>query len=284
MKPLDMLAALAVVVIWGANFVAAKLGTALIPPLAMTAVRFLLVAAILLPLYGLPRRSALGGVALLSVTLGVLHFGLIFVGVKGVDAATAAVAIQLTVPFSALLAAVFFHDRLGWWRGLGMALAFSGVALLAGEPTLPDLAPFLTLVAAAFFWAVSNVVIKRLRGIPPIALNGWMALFAAPQLVLLSLIFEDGQLDALAGAGWVGWGAIAYTVLAASLIAYTMWYHLLARYDMNQVVPFTLLGPVIGIACGVLLLGETLNWHKVVGGVVTIAGVAVVQFATRRPA
>ncbi|MBX9635788.1 MAG: EamA family transporter, partial [Magnetospirillum sp.] len=62
-----------------------------------------------------------------------------------------------------------------------------------------------------------------------------------------------------------------------SLVAYSLWYRLLARHSMNQIVPITLLGPVVGVASGVMLLGEPLSWQKLVGGAITIAGVAVVQ-------
>lgn len=275
-------AALAVVVIWGLNFVAAKIGVTAIPPLAFMAIRFLLVGLALAPFFR-PRRNQLPVILLVSATLGVGHFGLLFVGVRGIDAAITAVAIQLSVPFSAALAAIYFGERLGWRRGSGMALAFSGVALLAGEPSTPDLVSLALVVAAAFFWAASNVIIKRFRSVPPLMMNGWTALVAAPQLALASLVFEDGQAAALQAAGWQAWSALAFTVLGASIIAYTLWYDLLGKYALNKVVPFTLLGPVIGIAGGVLVLGEPLSWHKVVGGVLTIFGVAVIQFA-RAPA
>jgi EamA-like transporter family. len=274
-------AALAVVVIWGFNFVAAKIGVAAIPPLLFTALRFFCVAAILAPFFR-PTPAQLPGVLVTSVLLGVGHFGLMFMGIKGVDAATAAIANQLVVPFSSLLAAIFFADKLGWRRGLGMALAFAGVALLAGEPTLPDTVPLLLVIAASLIWAVANVVIKRLGPISPLVLNGWMALFAAPQLLLLSLAFESGQMTALAEAGWQGYAALAYTVLGASIIAYSLWYHLVARHDLNRIVPVTLLGPVIGVAAGVTLLGEPFTWQKTVGGCLTIGGVGIIQMRALR--
>src|SRR3546814_2272947 len=59
-----------------------------------------------------------------------------FHGLKTVDAGTASIAIQLQVPFASLLAAIVFKDKLGWRRALGMAIAFIGVAVIAGEPRL----------------------------------------------------------------------------------------------------------------------------------------------------
>ncbi|WP_142848739.1 DMT family transporter [Telmatospirillum sp. J64-1] len=276
MSPLDLGAACITVLIWGLNFVAVKVGVEEIPPLLLVGVRFALVAAVTVPFLR-PRRSQLPAILLLSFTLGVLHFGVLFIGMKGVDAATAAIAIQLQLPFSSLMAWLFFRDKLGWRRMLGMSMAFIGVAFLAGEPQQPALLPLMLIIGAGMAWALSNVVIKRVGEINPLTLNGWMALFAAPQVLLLSVLVEGDPVTPLLNAGWAGWGAILYTVVGASLISYTLWYYLLAKYTVNQVVPFTLLAPVIGIISGVLLLGEPFTWHKAVGGGLTILGVTIIQ-------
>jgi O-acetylserine/cysteine efflux transporter len=198
------------------------------------------------------------------------------------DAATTAIVTQLGAPFSVLLAWAAFGESLGWARAVGLALAFGGVAVLAGEPTLPDPLPLVVAMVAMFAWAVSNVQVKRVSPIDPMALNGWMALMAAPMLFTVSLVVEDGQAAALAGADWKTWAGVAYTTIGSSVVAYTLWYRLLARHSMNRVVPVTLLGPVVAVAGGVLMLGEVLTWQKVVGGLITIAGVAAVQFAGGR--
>lgn len=276
MRPLDIAAALAVVVLWGMNFVAIKIGVVLIPPLLLTALRFAVVAVALAPFFR-PRRAQLRGILLVSFALGVMHFGLLFIAIKGMDAATAAIATQLGVPFSAILAALFFGDRLGWRRGLGMVLAFAGVALLAGEPNSPDILALLLVAIAALAWAASNILIKKLGTIDALTLNGWIALFATPQLLVASAIVETGQVSAILNAGWVGAASVAYTAIGSSIIAYTLWYRLLARHDINQVVPFTLLAPVVGLISGVVMLGEPLTWHKVAGGILTIGGVAIIQ-------
>ncbi len=278
MKPLDIAAALAVIVIWGLNFVVAKIGVAQIPPLMLIAVRFALVAAILSPfLRPLGRSWRL--VVAVSVVLGGLHFGLMFSGLQGVDAGPAAIAIQLTAPFSAILAAICYRERMGRWQLLGMGVAFVGVYVLAGDPTAtPSIPHLLLVVAAAFTWAVANILIKRLRGISVFVLNAWIALLALPQLLLASLLFEHGQLEALAAADWRGWAAILYMALAASITAYGLWYYLLGKYEVNRIVPMTLLAPVLAVLFAVLILDETLTVRIVGGGMLTITGVAMIQF------
>src|SRR5690606_5540116 len=189
-----------VMVLWGFNFVAAKWGLEELPPLALTALRFLLVALLLVSFVPRP-RGRMGEIAALSVTLGSLHFGLAYTGLKGVDASVAAVAMQIQVPFAALLAALVFKDRLGWGRAAGMAVAFLGIVLLAGEPrTESSLFSLALVIAASGLWAVGAIQIKRFGPVNVFALNAWISLFAAPQMVLASAVLESGQWQAIANA------------------------------------------------------------------------------------
>ena len=274
----DLATALLVVTLWGLNFIAVKVALTALPPFLLTGLRFAGVALALAPFFR-PRRDQMLGIVGNGLVLGCGHFGLLFLSVSGMDAATAAIVTQLGVPFSALLAWLAFGERLGPARALGMVLAFSGVTLLAGDPSLPHWLPLAIGVVSMVCWALSNVQVKRLGSIAPLALNGWMALFAAPMLLALSGGLESGQTQAVERAlgDWKVLAALSYTVIGSSLVAYSLWYQLLARHPMNRVVPITLLGPVVGVAGGVAVLGEPLGWHKLIGGALTIAGVAVVQ-------
>jgi O-acetylserine/cysteine efflux transporter len=204
MRLLHVAVLVGVMAIWGLNFAVAKIGMQQLPPILMTALRFALVALLLGP-FAKPPKGRWRPVFLISVTLGLLHFSLMFTGLQGIDAATAAIAIQLQVPFAALLAAIFFRDLLGWRRALGMAVAFGGVMLIAGEPRLEGSYLSLALVIlAACIWSVANIQIKMLGEIDGMTLNAWVAIFATPQLLLASLALEDGQLAALAAADCTG--------------------------------------------------------------------------------
>ena len=282
MSPLDLLIAMVVVALWGINFAVAKIALFEFPPLLLMGMRFLIVAALLLPFVRMP-RGRVRGVLVLSVILGTIHFPMMFNGIKGIDAATASVVAQLQVPFASLLAAVVFKDRLGWRRAMGMLVAFAGVLLIAGEPRLGDSLWALGLVVGgSFAFAAANVQIKRLGNIDGFALNAWMALFAAPQLLILSGLFEHGQWEAVRTASWEAWGSLFYIAVLATIVAYGMWYRLMRRYDVNQAVPFMLLIPLFGVLSGVVLLGEPVTWTLAVGGLLTVAGVAVIVMKVPR--
>ncbi len=291
MSVLDWTAAWSVVLIWALNFVVAKTGVGEMPPLFFLALRFSLVALLLIP-WLRPLGSRFRQMLLLSVVLGCCHFGLLFVGLSGVDAGPAAIAIQLGVPFSTLFARLVYGERIGPWQMAGMGLAFSGIWLLAGTPAEPPSLSHLTLVViAAAAWAGANILIKRLGDIRPFVLSAWLGLLAAPQLLVMSLLLEQGQIAALVSADWRGYGAVFYTAVASSIAAYGLWYYLIGKHAVNQVVPITFLAPVLAVGLAALLLDEPLTWATVGGGLVTLGGVAMIQFlrpasspVARRPA
>lgn len=281
MKPLHLILAAIMIIIWGVNFVVGKLGVAEIPPILLMCMRFTIIAIILVPLVTLSRKN-LKHYLVLSVLMGSVHFACMFTALRDINASLAAVLAQLGVPFSSLLAAIFLKDKLGWRRALGMALAFGGIFLLAGEPKVHgDLSAILLIAVAAFTWALGVVYIKKSADLDGHELNAGSAVFAAPQLLLASLVFENGQWTALQNASWMGWFAAVYMAVFVTIVGYAIWYFLVRRYDVNQTMPLTLLSNVFGILSGVVLLGETMSWQMVIGTVLAVVGVGII--VVRRP-
>lgn len=281
MKPADLALTLFIMLVWGLNFVAAKWGLEQFPPILMIALRFAIVAILLLPFVKMP-RDKMAGILALSFTLGGVHFGLMFTGLRDLDASAAAIATQLQVPFAAIIAAVVLKDTLGWRRIAGMAIAFIGIVIMAGEPRFSDdLTPLFMVIAATFMWAVANIQIKKLGAVDGFALNAYLGLLATPQLLLASALLETGQIEAIRQADWLGWLSVAYMAILVTLVSYALWFRILRRYPVNLAMPFTLLVPVFGVLSAVLLLNEPLGWRVVLGGIATIAGVAIIVL--RRP-
>lgn len=281
MRARDVALAVGVMVIWGSNFVVVKWGLEDFPPLLLTGLRFCLVALVLIWFVPRPGKALLP-LAGLSVTLGSLHFSLMFMGLTRIDASVASIAVQLQVPFAALLAALVFRDYLGWRRALGMALAFVGVFIVAGAPTVvPELGYLLLIVSASLVWSVGNIQVKALPAVGVFTMNAWISAMSGPQLILLSFLFEDGQAEAIANAGIKGWGSIFYMAVLVTMVGYGFWYKLIDRYSTNQTMPFTMLVPVSGILAGVTLRGEPFGWELLVGALCTMAGVGVIVL--RRP-
>ena len=269
--------------IWGVNFVVVKVGLQHMQPLFFVALRFSLAALILLPIVGLPRRH-LKRVIPLSITLGVMHFTLIFTGMHYLDAATTSIAVQLQVPFAAILAAFIFKETLHWRRITGMMIAFAGIILIAGQPKFAaNPWPLLSVISAALVWSIANMQVKALGDeIDAVSLNGWIAMLAAPQLLLISYFLEGNQWPNLLHIGWPGAFALFYQSVIVAAFSYWIWYNLMRKYPVNQVMPFMLLQPLIGVAAGYLLLGDEVTLRMILGGIAILIGVGIIIL--RRPA
>jgi O-acetylserine/cysteine efflux transporter len=273
---------LVVMVIWGFNFAVAKTGLEQFSPLFMMFLRFAAVAAVLVPFVRIP-HGRMRGIFALSVILGGIHFPLMFGGLAGIDAATAAITVQLQVPFSALLAALVFKDRIDARGIIGMIIAFLGVVVIAGEPRLNgNYVALGMVVAAAFAFAVANIQMKRVSAVNGFSLNAWMSLMAAPQLLIFTLLLERDQVRQFTQADWLGWSSIAYMSVVVTILSYGIWYHLVRRYAVSQTMPWTLTVPVFGVLSGVLVLGEPMTTGLIVGGTLTLIGVAVIVLRHRR--
>ncbi len=267
---------------WSLNFLAGKAGVEHFPPLLFTTLRFAILALLLLPwLRWLPgkMRQVLG----ISALLGILHFGMIFVGLKASgDIASVAIASQLYVPFSALLAVFWLGERLEYRRLIGIAAAFIGVTVIGFDPTvLAHLDALAWISGAALVMAVATILMRRLVGVGVFVLQAWIGAVAMPCLLLLSLLLEQGQAEALRSAGWLDFAAPLYSAVGASLVGHGIVYHLLTRYPVSLITPMLLLAPVLAVAFGVLLWGDILTWKLVAGGIMTLAGIVVITLPRR---
>ncbi len=282
MSLIDILAAVAVAVIWGVNISFIKISVAEFPPIFLTGLRFLMVALLLI-WWVRPPWKQMRMIGLISFAFGGVHFGSIFYGLRGVDVSIVAIFSMLGVPFSVLFARLLLNERFGWRKSCGMAIAFAGVLILLGEPAATASPLHMAvLFMAVVAWGLGNNLVKMLGPVNNFALNAWMGLFASVQLLLASWLLEAGQLNALQNASAQAWLGLVYVVLMATVTGYGLWYYLVGKYDVGRVVPFTLLVPVAGVLTGVLMMGDDLSLSKVVGGAVTLAGVAIIQLRWRR--
>ena len=271
-----LLLALIVCVAWGLNAVAAKVGVTFIPPVFFTGLRFIFVLMCLVP-WLKPAHGRWQVLIPAVFFIGGLHFALIFSGVKYSDASTMAIVNQLYVPISVLLAMFWLGERVALRRWLGIALAFCGVVIFSLDASVSShLFGVFLLITDAFSMALGTVLLRRLSGISPFMMQAWMAVLGIPFLFATSFIFESGQIASLSTAPWQAWAALAYTVIAGSLIGHTGYYVLLQHYEVSLVGSVLLLSPAIGVLGGIVVLGEPFTPLILVGAMMTLAGVAIV--------
>jgi O-acetylserine/cysteine efflux transporter len=271
---------IAVQTLWGFGFAMSKVGLGPFPPMFLMGMRYGL-AALVLVWFVRPPSGMMWKVFAAAVVSGAITYGLVYSGLRDLYASTATLLTQLQVPFLALLGVVLLKEKLSLRGMLGMAFAFGGVILITGEPRIQDnLVPVFIVMAGSLCWALGQIMIRQLGGgIGGMRLLAWIATFASPQLFIASFVLEEGQFTALASAGWKELGIVLYLGLAMTALAYSMWYHVLARCEVNRIAPFLLLNPLVAIISSVVFLGEDLTFMITIGGVIVILGIGIMTIS-----
>jgi O-acetylserine/cysteine efflux transporter len=290
LAPRDLLLTLAIVAVWGYTFVPIKVALREVPPFALAAVRFAMAA---LPLVFFVKRPAMPWRYIVGygIAIGVLQFGLLFLGMKlGMPAGLSSLVIQMQVFFTIGLAVALDGDRIQRHNLWGAGIAVAGVALLGayklGAGESGTFTGFLLVIASGLAWAVGNIIAKRGAGehAPDMfALVVWSSLVPPLPLAALSYATEGGPaaFHAVVHASAIVWGCLAVMAYGATLFGFASWNALLHRYPTPLISPFALLIPVSGLASGALFLGESLAPLQIAGVALVFGGLVVNTYAPR---
>ena len=278
------LLALAVVAVWGTNFVVIRLGLDVLPPLLFAALRF---ACVVLPAVLFVPRPAVAwkDLAAYGLFIGVGQFALLFIAIDGwIAPGLASLVVQVQVVFTIGLAMRGSGERLAPVQYVALALAIAGVGIILAntDGTTTPLGVAL-VVGAALCWSLGNMVQRRVGRVDMLGFIVWSSLFAVPPLFALTLIFEGGPrvVAAVAGAGITAWAAVAWQAIGNTIFGYGAWGWLLVRYPAGSVAPMALLVPVFGMGSAALFLGELLPGWKLLAAGLIIGGLAVNLFGPR---
>ena len=279
------LLALAVVAVWGSNFVVIKVALGTLPPLLLGALRFTLV---LLPAVLFIRRPAVPWckLAAYGVLIGAGQFGLLYLALSGrIAPGLASLVVQVQVFFTIGLAMAADGERVRAYQWAALALATTGIAVIAahtgGDTTAAGL---LLVLLAALAWAGGNQVARSMGRVQMLGVVVWSSAFALPPLLALSWWFEGPAriAQALAAADAGVWAAVVWQAAGNTLFGYVAWGWLLARHPAATVAPMALLVPVFGIGASAWLLGEALPAWKLGAAALVLAGLALNLFGPRR--
>lgn len=276
MRAADTAMAVAVALVWGMGFVVAKGAMAHFPPILLTAFRFTVTACALVWLVPIP-RGAWGRLFLASLVGSAIQFSLTFTGLNGLSAGVAALVVQTEVPFLVLLGAILLGEKPGARKWLGIAVAFGGVALIGGQIHVRgEWLSVMLVLGGAFTWALGQVMVRGLKGLGGMAVTAWTAVFAAPQLFLMSALFEHGQMQAIRDAGPGVWAAVLYLGLVMTGLGYFLWNSLILRHEVGRIAPYLLLLPLFTVLGGVAFLQEDPAPGRLLGGLVVLLGVGII--------
>jgi len=194
--------------------------------------------------------------------------------------------IGLTPLWSALLSAYLLKERFDAVKIAGLVLGFlgavvvvsrgrMGAALLALPQTRGDLMILASTLNWAFYTVLGHPLLRRLG--PARATTG--ALFFGWLMIAPFFVYAAGwrEYARLTGAGWA---AVLFLGIACSGLGYLFWYGALEHIEASRVAAFLYLEPLVTLAAAMALLGEPVGLPAVVGGVMVLAGVALVQRET----
>jgi len=285
----DTLLILVICIAWAGNFLTSALALRELSPLLFTGLRLCFVAVLLVPFIKAPPRAIWPRLLVVALCNGVLHFGLSFWALKMAgDIASPAIVMQSYVPMAAMLAWAMLGERFAWRTGLAILASFAGILVLGFDPLVLDRPESLVMMlVSAFFLALGTVLMRELRGIDAISVQGWSAWIGVLPLLLASAWIEPAPWIQLRQAGPVAWAGVLYAAVIASILGHGLFYQLVQRHPVAQLTPYLLLSPVLAILLGILFWGDRPGPRLWVGGAMVLGGVLAIalrNIAKRRAA
>lgn len=275
-----LLLALAVVFVWGTNFVVIRWGLDGLPPFLFATLRFTFSA---LPwLLFIPRPTApWRKLAAFGVLLGVGQFGLLFLAMRSsISPGLASLVVQVQVFFTIGLSLLLMGERVRGFQIVGLLLALAGLGVIALnlDAAVVTWLGLALVLSAAFFWAGANLVVKSLGPVNMLHFMVWSSVFAVPPLLAISWFIEGPALmqSAVINATPLVWTSVLWQALGNTLFGYGVWNWLLARHPAATVAPLALLVPVFGMGASALSLGESLPGWKLGAAALVLSGLAVI--------
>lgn len=270
--------AIAVMAVWGTNFVVIEIALEHIPPLLLAALRYSFAffpLAFFLPRPSVPWRN----LALYGVLIGVGQFGVLFIAMQtDITPGLASLVVQTQIFFTIALSMRLTGERVRAYQVAALLIATAGllVIVLNANGSATPLGVALVLFAA-LSWAGGNIVARQAGPVNMLPYVVWAALFAVPPLFALSLIFEGwpAMRDGLMAADLGTWAAVLWQSVGNTMFGYAAWGFLLARHPAALVTPLALLVPIFGLGASALFLGEPMQPWKLAAAALVMIGLAI---------
>jgi O-acetylserine/cysteine efflux transporter len=283
----DLGVALLIVVVWGANFVAIRLGLSEIPPMLVICLRFLfssIPAIFFFKKPQLPWRYILS----FGLFMGAIQGTFLYSAIKiGMPAGLSSIIAQTQAFFTLLISALILKERVRGNQIVGMLIAASGLAIIALRFDQPVTTLQLLLVlGSALSWGISNIITRlanRVGRIEVLPFVVWSSLVVPLPMLIVSVMFEGvgAIITAIEHISLTSLLAIGYSAYLSTILGYTLWAWLIGKYDVGRVAPFSLLVPFFGLSSTAVMLGESITPMTLVAGSLIIIGLTINVFGWR---
>jgi drug/metabolite transporter (DMT)-like permease len=280
--------------VWGSTFLAIRVGVREVPPFLLAAMRFLLAGG---ALYAWMRAKGISvpsarewlSASILAALIFVLDYGLLFWAEQRVPSGVAAVMMATIPLFMALSEIIFLRtQRLTLRLGFALLIGIGGVAVLVSHSLsfgdVPiDTSGALALVVGAMSWSIASALSRKL----PLPASKPMSSGAQMLCGGVFLLITAGALGEFRGfhpqaVSLGAWMALAYLVVAGSIIAFTAYVWLIHHESPTKVGTYAYVNPVVAVALGYFLGGETIGPRTLLGTVLVLVSVVVITTTRAR--
>ena len=272
------LLAVAVMAVWGTNFVVIKIALEHLPPLLLATLRF---AFVFFPLAFFLKRPAVPWINLAAygVLIGAGQFGMLFLAMKSdITPGLASLIVQTQIFFTIALSMHLSGERVRPYQLTALAIATGGLAIIfmQTDGSATPLGIGLVLMAA-LSWSGGNLVARAGKPDNMLAYVVWAGLFSVPPLLAFSLLFEGWPaiVRGVTAADTTTWAAVLWQSIGNTMFGYAVWGWLLARYPASIVTPMALLVPVFGMGASAIVLHEQMPGWKLLATGLVMTGLAL---------
>ncbi len=274
--------ALAIVAVWGTNFVVIKISLASFPPFLFAALRYIFA---LLPMVFFVSKPKVPwtNLCIYGMAVGIGQFGVLYYAINGhISPGLASLVIQTQVFFTIGFAMFFAKEKLRLYQVVAVIVAMIGLGIIAVHTDATTTVLGLALVVVAgFSWGVANTTSRRAGSINMFSYVIWASIFAIPPLLAISWFFEGGwevMSTSMASASMAAWTAVLWQAWGNTLFGYAAWGWLLSKHPAALVAPAPLLVPIFGMGASAFFLSEPLPAWKMLAAGLVIAGLLVNLF------
>ncbi|HEC00839.1 MAG TPA: hypothetical protein ENI91_04025 [Sphingomonadales bacterium] len=273
-----ILLAFLVSLVWGVNFVVMKIGLDSLSPFLFVAFRFALVLLLLFPWLRIV-KGHMWLILAIGLCLGGLHFAFAIMGLELAENVTSVVVIvQLHVPLTLIMAHFLLKERLSYWRGGGILVAFLGVLIITFDPAIvEERLAIIIIFVATLLYSLGAILMRKLKNVGVFNTQAWTAVVGFPILLSLSLTTESGQVAQVMAMGFTGWAAIFYTAILSSVVGYGGMNFLLKHHPVTLIAPILLSTPVFATVAAVITFGDELTPRFLAGASLTMLGLGVIH-------
>ena len=281
---------LLVVLFWGGNFSFSKLAFVDIPPLAFTAVRFVVGSAILwwllarLEPEGTTPRELWGQLILLGIVGNTLYQLCFILGLARTSATNASLILSAMPTVLTVTAGVIGLESVSGRQRWALALATLGVLLVVAargiSPNAGDWTGDLLILGGVACWTGYSLGIRKLGGrLSALRITAVTMITGTPGLILAGV-------PSLVGMRWSGvrataWSGLAYSTLLSLVASYILWSRAVQRLGPSRAALFTCITPLVATLVAMALLGERPTVAHLLGGGLIVGGVVLGTFGTQ---